>query len=386
MLDKSNKLIAIACGGTGGHLFPGISIANVLRELGYRILLIISQKDIDKQIVGEGKEFETFILPGEGLEKGGVLRFMAAFLKSYLISRKLWLNDLPAGFIGMGGFISVPPVLALPLFSVPVVIHEANAIPGRANRLLAPFVNRVCVFFEGAKRFLKNPRVIVTGMPVRSQFKQMDKENSRLALGLDPKRDVLLVVGGSQGAKGLNDIVVSSAHLILRQHPGLQILHITGKLGYESVRKAYLSMGYHAVVMPFLTEMEYALGAATVVVSRAGASSLAEFAAMGCVAVLIPFPGAKDNHQFYNAKAFADSGSAFLIEQDKVFPAGFAELVLNLLRNEEQRRRVSDSIKVWHYESAALDVAMAIEAEILGSLDSEINHMNLDQQLLKTWY
>jgi UDP-N-acetylglucosamine--N-acetylmuramyl-(pentapeptide) pyrophosphoryl-undecaprenol N-acetylglucosamine transferase len=236
----------------------------------------------------------------------------------------------------MGGFTSAPPVFAGRSFGAVTFLHESNTVPGRANRLLAHFVDQAFVGFPLAASRLWNANVLTTGTPVRPQFEAVNPSACRMSFGLAPGRPVLLVMGGSQGAAGINDLMVRAAAELLGKCPELQILHLTGISEHGKVAAAYSALHINAVIRPFLTEMELALGAATVAVSRAGASTLAEVAAMRLPTVLIPYPAAADNHQFYNAKAFAETGAARLLDQRTTTASQIAEEIVLLLRDEQR--------------------------------------------------
>jgi UDP-N-acetylglucosamine--N-acetylmuramyl-(pentapeptide) pyrophosphoryl-undecaprenol N-acetylglucosamine transferase len=325
--------VAIACGGTGGHLFPGIAVGEQLIQRGCDILLLVSEKEIDQQAIKSAHGMRIAALPAVGLQAGQLGRFLSGFSKSFLTVRRIFRQRRPRAVLGMGGFACAPPTLAGKTFRAATFLHESNSVPGKANRWLAPFVDQVFVGFPQAATRLQNRKVLVTGTPVRPQFQATDPEPCRLALGLDSKRPVLLVMGGSQGASAVNRLVFEALPQLRQAAPQLQFLHLTGPNDEDNARAQYAAQNLKAVVHTFLTEMELALGAATVVVSRAGASSLAELAAMQVPAILIPYPAAADNHQFYNAHAFASAGAAVRLEQAEATGEKLAALVLRLLQD-----------------------------------------------------
>jgi UDP-N-acetylglucosamine--N-acetylmuramyl-(pentapeptide) pyrophosphoryl-undecaprenol N-acetylglucosamine transferase len=352
-----NPLVAIACGGTGGHLFPGLAVADALLRRGAAVLLLISPKEVDRQAVGEARGMQVEILPAVGLSEGKRLTFITGFIKSYFCSRRLFAQRSPHAVLAMGGFTSAPPVLAAPAFRTAAFLHEANAIAGRANRWLAPWVKEAFVYFPTAGQRLWPAKISVTGMPVRSSFQPMETESCRMALGLDPRRPVLLIMGGSQGAEGINELMAQAAARLLTQEPGLQFLHLTGSRGLDRVKASYAALACRAQVRPFLTEMEYALGAASVAVSRAGASSLGELAAMRVPSILIPYPAAADNHQYFNALAWQETGAARLAPQATATPESLAAGVLELLRQPRERQTMIQGMTRWHDAQAAEHIA-----------------------------
>ena len=260
----------------------------------------------------------------------------------------------------MGGFTSAPPVLAGKKLGAKTFLHDSNTIPGRANRLLAHVVDEAFVGFPQAAHRLWIQRHAVTGTPVREQFAPADAASCRMALGLDPRRPTLVITGGSQGASGLNDLVLAALPELAARHPDLQFLHLTGANDVDKARGAYAQLKTRSLVQPFLTEMELALGAATLVVSRAGASSLAELAAMRVPAMLVPLPTSADDHQAHNARAFADTGAARMLNQRTTSPAHFAALVSELLTNTAARAQMQTALATWHQPTAAADIAERI--------------------------
>src|SRR5438477_2182094 len=249
-------LVAIACGGTGGHLFPGLAVAEVLAGRGCDISLIISAKEVDQWAVRSAAGLEVLTLPAVGLVDGRIGPFLRGFWQSYRAAKQRFKARPPQAVLAMGGFTSAPPILAGSGVGAATFFHESNSIPGRANRWLAPFVDAAFVGFPTAARRLRCQTVKTTGTPVRSQFHSMDAAACRVALGLDANRSVLLVMGGSQGARAVNHLVTQSLPLLRAQLPALQFLHLTGASDCEKARAAYAAHNLKAIVRPFLTEME----------------------------------------------------------------------------------------------------------------------------------
>jgi UDP-N-acetylglucosamine--N-acetylmuramyl-(pentapeptide) pyrophosphoryl-undecaprenol N-acetylglucosamine transferase len=324
-LETSAPFVAIACGGTGGHLFPGIAVAEELKKCGCKIGLLISPKEIDQQAVKGARGVEIFTLPAVGLQNRNYLSFGWSFWKS--------------------------------LKAAKTFLHESNTIPGRANRFLTRFVDEVFVGFPETAGHLKARKTTVTGTPVRPEFSRNDAtvEKCREQLGLDPALPTILVVGGSQGASGLNAMILSTLPLLTARN--WQWLHLTGANDVEKVRAAYAAQKTRAVVKTFLAEMDLALRAATVAVSRAGASSLAEMAAVRLPSLLVPFPAAADNHQYFNALAFEKSGAVKLLEQKDSTPEKVAAILGELVENETARSKMQSALAQWHAPNAAEQIA-----------------------------
>jgi UDP-N-acetylglucosamine--N-acetylmuramyl-(pentapeptide) pyrophosphoryl-undecaprenol N-acetylglucosamine transferase len=352
--------VAIACGGTGGHLFPGLAVAEQLRQRGCAVSVLVSPKEVDQQAVRGLEGVQVITLPAIGLARGSSAAFALGLARSFLSVRKCFSVDPPVAVLAMGGFTSAPPVLAAKLYRAPAFLHESNAVPGRANRWLSWIVSRAFVGFHEAADRLHVRQVKVTGTPVRPQFQPGDTAARREAIGLDPQRPVLLVTGGSQGAVGLNDLMVQTLPLLAKLAPELQLFYLTGPNDVEKVERACAAHPIKAVVRPFFPEMHLALGAATAAVSRAGASSLAELAAMRLPAVLVPYPAATDNHQYCNALAFVKTGAARLFEQREGRPKVLASLILELADDSAVRARMQEALAQWHAPEAASQIAESI--------------------------
>jgi UDP-N-acetylglucosamine--N-acetylmuramyl-(pentapeptide) pyrophosphoryl-undecaprenol N-acetylglucosamine transferase len=359
--SEKKPFVAIACGGTGGHLFPGLAVAEQLQRRGCTVALLISPKEVDQTAVKSARGLEIFTLPAVGLQNRNYFSFFLNFWKSRRAARSLFKKSRPQAVLAMGGFTSAPPVLAARRLGARTFLHESNTIPGKANRFLAGRVDEAFVGFPECAHRLRARQVVVTGTPVRPQFSPPEslrpsrQAQCRIALGLAVEQPVVLVVGGSQGASGLNAMIVSALPLLAGKN--WQWLHLTGANDVEKVRTAYAEAGITAVVKPFLAEMDLALGAATACVSRSGASSLAEIAATRLPALLVPFPAAADNHQFFNANALARTGAAKLMQQKDATPPSVAALLGELVENENTRAALQAALVQWHAPQAAEMIA-----------------------------
>lgn len=366
--------IAIACGGTGGHVFPGLAVADELRRRGCELLLFISAKAVDEQAVraalggagdaasGEGASMACRVvrLPAVGLQSGRRLAFFVGLWRSWRLARAVFRQDKPAAVLTMGGFTGVGPVWAGKRAGANTFLHESNAIPGRANRWLARQVDGAFVGFAEAAGRLRARRVVVTGTPVRPEFVPGPAEMARAELGLDAARPVVLVMGGSQGASGINRLVMAALPALARRAPHWQWLHLTGPNDFAAVKAAYAAAGVSAVVHEFFGPMHRALQAASAAVSRAGASTLAELAAVRVPALLVPFPWAADNHQLHNALAFARSGAALVLEEKDATPEQLAERLWELVENPAAAEPMRRALAQMHTPDAAGRVAQEI--------------------------
>jgi len=349
--------VVIACGGTGGHLFPGMAVAEALHQRSCPVTLLVSAKEVDQLAVQAAPEFAIETLPAVALQNGAGLAFVRGFWKSFRLCSKLFARRRPQAVLAMGGFTSAPPILAGRFRGAATFLHESNAVPGRANRWLSFVVDEAFVGFSSSARRLFTQAVRITGTPVRPQFKPADAGACRVALGLDPNRPVLLIMGGSQGARRINELVTQSLAQIGTRAPQLQFIHLTGSSDQARVAAAYRASGRRALVRAFLTEMELALGAATLAIGRAGASSLSELAAMRLPTILIPYPSAADDHQFHNARAYVETGAAVHLAESTVNPEILSRHVLELVENTSARGEMSRALERWFYPHAAEEIA-----------------------------
>jgi UDP-N-acetylglucosamine--N-acetylmuramyl-(pentapeptide) pyrophosphoryl-undecaprenol N-acetylglucosamine transferase len=365
------SFVAIACGGTGGHLFPGLAVAEQLQKRGCTVALLISPKDVDQQAVKSARDMEIFTLPAVALQNGNYFSFARSFWQSWRATKKIFQARPPQGVLAMGGFTSAPPILAGNALGAKTFLHESNTIPGKANRFLARFVDAAFVGFPEAASCVKARKITTTGTPVRPQFflqSAIGHRPSAIELGLDPDRPVVLVMGGSQGASGLNDMVLSALPLLAEKN--WQWLHLTGASDFEKVKMAYAARGLNAVVKPFLAEMDLALGAATMCISRSGASSLAEIAAMRLPSLLVPYPTAADNHQLTNALAFKKTGAARLLEQKNSTPEKVKAAMRELIEDAAAREKIQAALAQWHAPKAAEQIAEIILQAVLQPADA----------------
>jgi len=339
MLSNSGKRLVIACGGTGGHLFPGIAVAEAWTARGGEALLLISEKQIDS-LASEGyghlrfERMPSIAMPGVFSVK--MPGFLLGFLRSFRDCRKL-LRDFGAdAVLGMGGFTSTAPLAAGKWAGLPTFIHESNSIPGKANRLNAKFSLAVLVGFERcAPYFGKGKRIEVVGTPLRpSVAKRPTKEEGLAFFGLLPGKKTIMVMGGSQGARRLNELV--AAGLPQFAAAGLQILHISGPSDHEIVRPAYEANPGAGVLKSFCAEMQFALAAADLAICRSGASTLTELAYYEIPSVLIPYPFAADDHQTTNAEIFSVPGAAELWTQATLTEENFSDKILKLITDDQR--------------------------------------------------
>lgn len=326
MSDTMN--ILIACGGTGGHLFPGIAIAEELEKRGHKVLLLISEKKVDAQASEKYGELEFQTVPAiakPSTFSPKMLPFLFCLWKTVQQCKRILKSHRADAVLGMGGFTSLPPVMAGRKMGLATFVHDSNAVPGRANRLTARWCDKVLLGFEGAASYFSGSNVEVTGTPVRRELMVLpERAAAREKYDLPADGKVVLVMGGSQGAKHLNTVVVEAAKAM----PGVCFLHITGSFDYERVQEMVSGReGYR--VLDFCDDMASAYAVSDLAVCRSGASSMTELSYTGLPSVLVPYPHAADDHQTANAKVFEQAGAAVL-RQEVDLDAG--ELVAELTR------------------------------------------------------
>ena len=352
----------IACGGTGGHLFPGIAVAEVLRDRGHEVMLLVSEKEIDALALSGGASFRFEKLPTVGLPSPfspAILGFIRRFGASLSLCRSIYRKFKPQVVLGMGGFTSTAPVLAGRMRGVSTFIHESNAVPGKANRLTARMVRAVLLGFKECAPFFPKARTEVTGTPIRTELKRLDRQIARQRLGLREDLTSLLVMGGSQGASGINQAIIKSLPW-LKDVP-LQVVHLSGGRDERLVADNYRRENIPAFVAAFHHRMEEVYSAADLIVARAGAASLAEFAAFSLPGILIPFPYAADDHQSRNAEIFARAEAAILLKESELSGELLAGKIKELIGDAQKLRRMSENCSRLAPDNAAGLVATTME-------------------------
>ncbi len=311
----------ISCGGTGGHLSPGIALAEGLAERGHTATLLISQKRVDARLIEKYPHLRFVPIPGAPFtfKPAGLVRFVVSQTKGFFVSLKLVRSVRPAGIVGFGGFTTAAIIVAGKLRGVPVALHEANRVPGRAIRSLSRFAGRVYLPPGVDLTGVRTGVVRNVGLPVRREIARLPREEACRRLGLDPSKKVLAIFGGSQGATVLNEWARREFPQLAAD--GVQLYCVTG-LGkgaadVETLKSAGPSP-VTAIFVPFSDQVAALLSAADLVVARAGAGSIAEFIRCETPSVVIPYPHAADDHQRANAHWFQEHGGAVVIDQTKI--------------------------------------------------------------------
>ncbi len=359
-----NLKILIACGGTGGHLFPGIAVAEALVARGHKVLLLISEKRVDSEASAKYKHLNFKTVPAVAKPPTLSLRMLPFLWKlwgSIRQCRKIIREFGADAVLGMGGFTSLPPVYAGHKLGLKTFVHDSNSRPGRANVMTSRFCTRVFLGLEPAKAFFPNRETVVTGTPVRPEIIHLPSlDDAAAALGLDVGRPTIVVTGGSQGAKRLNELCAQAA---AKLSPETQVLHIAGALDFQRVSEiTHGREGYK--VLGFCDQMPAAYAVADLVIARAGASSLTEISIAGHPSILVPYPFAADDHQTRNAEVFAAAGAAEMVQEKDLDAEKLAALATSILQDLPTYKRMAKAARALAVPDAADRVCTAIEATL----------------------
>jgi len=343
-VDNGALRLLLTGGGTGGHLFPAVATAEKVTELlpGSRILFIGTRRRLDRDSL-KRYGFTVKTIHSYGLKGKNPLELIKALLVlplSLLESLYHILRFKPDVVMGVGGYVTGPVVAASWLLGKPTLIHEQNSVPGLANRVLGRLVRRVCLSLPQSKRFFPDGKSVLTGNPVRSAI---------IESGSAPRQKkaeiTLLVLGGSQGAQAVNRLMVEAVTANPEGFSSVRLVHQTGKADEQMVREAYRAIGIEHQVSAFFNDMAKLYSQADLIVSRAGATTLAEIGVVGVPAVLIPYPFAADNHQQKNASWYTESGAAVSFEEKTLNGERLAEEIILILGDEGRLSRMSAAMK-----------------------------------------
>ena len=349
--------ILMSGGGTGGHIFPAVAIANGLKA---------RLKEVDILFVGAKGRMEMEKVPQagfpiEGLSISGIQRrltlknlaFPFKLIHSLIKARRIVNRFGPHAVVGTGGYASGPLLKTAAAKGFPTLILEQNSYPGITNRWLSKTVDVICTAYEGMEKYFPAEKIVVTGSPIRKSIREMNvtASEARKFFGLEENRKTLLIIGGSQGALRINEAVAQNVEQLLAT--GMQIIWQTGKYSLPMAERSVLNARFRnrVVVKDFIYEMDKAYAAADVVVSRAGAIAIAEIVEVGKPAVFIPLPSAAEDHQTRNAKALAEKQAALLLEEKRAAKE-FFKVVAGLLKDEEKQQLFKKNLKQFEHGDA----------------------------------
>ncbi len=356
----NSKTIVLVAGGTGGHVFPALALMEELRKRGHKISLIVDDRGL--KYLPESHEglsvHKLSIRHTKGRTYGLALKIID--LLRGLFSSYTYLKSIrPHIVIGFGGYPSVAPILAAFLCRAPTMIHEQNALMGRINRLLVPFVSHVALSFEKTKKFSSYQRATWTGNPVRASILQY--VGAPLVQGT---KKVLFISGGSQGAHFLNDIVpLALQELDKRYLEEIEVIHQCSADLINSTQRFYQNLGIEALLKPFFHDIPQILAQCHLVICRAGASTLTELMVVGRPAIMIPYPHARDDHQYYNAK-MVERGGGVCLRQEHVTPKSLSQQIKMILFDRERLENIATLTHKLAKSDAHIKFADCIENQL----------------------
>ena len=341
------KTILFAGGGTGGHLFPGIALAEEFcrQQPDFEIVFAGTRRGIEARIIPE-LGYPLVFLEVHGLV--GVagrqrLKALLSFPKAVIQALIILVRYRPALVIGLGGYASAPVLLAAMVAGLPWVLQEQNAFPGLVNRVLAPFADAVFVAFAKAQEHLRSRKVYNFGNPLRARLQRSGKLGISAKKRIEKKEFNVLIVGGSQGASVLNRVVPSALSKLVERYPELKVVHQSGSRDFVEVVKAYAAWKERVEVAEFINDIEAYYQNADLLICRAGALTLAELGELGKPAILVPFPHAAHDHQTFNARAFTNSGAAWLRIESEFESQSLADDVESLMNDPQTLTKMAEA-------------------------------------------
>lgn len=358
---KQSVNILLSGGGTGGHIYPAIAIANELKERNpnSKFLFVGAKGRMEMDKVPQcGYQIKGLNITG--LQRSLTLKnlmFPFKLMDSLINAKRIIKNFKPDVVIGTGGFASGPTLFMANKKSIPSLIQEQNSYPGITNKLLAKKVDKICVAYDGLERFFPAQKMIKTGNPVRQDLLEIDQkeEEAKTFYKLDASRKTVVIIGGSLGARAINQAVEKNLDNIVSSE--VQIIWQTGKLYYDEYRQYDKKEGVY--VHEFIQRMDLLYAAADVIVSRAGAGSISELCIVGKPVIFIPSPNVAEDHQTKNAKSVSDEGAAILLRETDI--DAFASTINSLMSDPEKQKELSDKIKTLALPNATSEIADEIE-------------------------
>lgn len=331
----------IAGGGTGGHLFPGLALAEEFkkRDSNNEVIFVGTEHGIEARIIPREGYPIKFVRAGGfvGLSFLGKIKALCTLVLSIIDSYRILQAALPDIVIGVGGYASGAVVFIANMKSVPTLIHEQNSVPGLTNKLLGKFVEKICVTYQESISSFPLGKTFLTGNPIRSKILRGDRESAYRLFSLNKDLFTVFIFGGSSGARSINRAMVNALNHIAEIKEKVQFLHQTGDKDYESVKESYRKAGIKGTVTPFIYQMAEAYAVADIVISRAGATTLAELTSLGKPAVLVPYPYAAGRHQEMNAIKLREMGAAFVLMDSELTGEAIAGHIKNMYGSESIR-------------------------------------------------
>jgi len=344
-MKRTEKKILIAVSSTGGHIYPGIALAAALKKKGWDIFFVGKKSEI---IARENYRFYTLSVVGYSRSLSvRTAVFFIKFFYSIIQAFKILLKEKPGIVMGFGGYVSFLAIFSAWLMKIPSMIHEQNFIPGLANKLSAKFADFICVSFENSKKYFPSEKAVFTGNPVRQEILNIARPLDYRRINPAATPLAILIFGGSQGAHNINIALINSITKLSSLKEKIRLIHITGENDFEIVENAYKNDGFTTEVHKYLYNIETAYKNASLVVCRAGATTIAELIALKMPAILIPYPYSTENHQKANAEYLVKNGCAILIEEKEI--KKLPEEIIKLVNNPESLAKMSESYQKISY-------------------------------------
>ena len=367
--------VIMACGGTGGHIYPALAIADTIKMKNpeAQILFIGTEKGMENDIV-PSHGYQIRRIPASGIQRKKIWRNVKTLkntISSYDLAKKMIEQYKPDLIIGTGGYVCGPVVYAGKKKGVPCVIHEQNAYPGLTNKMLSKYADKVFISFEESKKYFKKSKnVILSGNPLRRGFVMSDRSVARERLGLKEHEMMILCFGGSLGSPRINNLMIKLID-VFDGVDGIAVYFVTGRNHYHAInselKKNHGQLKNNIKIFEYIENMPEYMGAADLIISRSGALTVAELTACGKAAILVPSPYVTGNHQFYNAKVMADRGAAILIEEKDLQDETVISVITKISRNREILKNMGKSSR----SLARTDAAETIYEEIKGYLEKK---------------
>ncbi len=353
--------VAFVGAGTGGHLYPALALAKEIRrqEPEAKIIFIGRKKSLESNILSQENFSFKAIEARSSARKISLQMISSSFYlgKGFLQSTKILRRFSPQIVVGTGGYVSLPVVLAAVMLKIPVLVHEQNVIPGVANKFLSSWVKLTCLSFPDSQAYFPSrAKTKVTGNPRASEVLTVSREEGCKFLGLLPEKKTLLITGGSQGALKLNKVMLETLKLMAGRED-LQVIYVTGERYFAEISKKVADLGLKRIsglqVLPYIKNMPLALAAADLIVSRAGATILAEINAVGLPSILVPSPNVVNDHQAANARALEKEKAAVVFLEKDLVPESMAREIFNILNNKNRRQMMAEASRSMGFPQAA---------------------------------
>lgn len=349
-MSGNNKHYLVSGGGTGGHIFPALSIANEIRRRypEAEILFVGAEGRMEMERV-PAAGYKIKGLPVCGFDRKHLLRNVKVLFKlwkSIRLAKKILKDFKPDIAIGVGGYASGPMLKAAQKKGIPTLLQEQNSYAGVTNKLLAKNAKRICVAYEGMERFFPKDKIVLTGNPVRRNLLECNatQEEARKAMGIDPEKATILIIGGSLGARTVNESIIGGLEKLGTAADDVQLVWQTGKFYDQQCKEALAKSGVKNVIqMPFISNMDMAYRAADLVISRAGASSISELQLLGKPSILVPSPNVAEDHQTKNALALANRDAAIMVT-DAEAPEKLVDAMLATVNDEDKLHSLSANV------------------------------------------